>query len=517
MSKTDSEWSRSPHTNGTAPKEHDWGERTIQGYEIRKGHRAPGYYKTDAYEIRNYFGIPEFRVEEFLESSKYARMCYPDSIVHERDPETTSSTKGTDVLHKGDRDSGKTTRALELALRLMEETPDVEESTAERVIWRGRSDGSGWLPFKHWATVWLPETADVDAIWMNEGEESELEPVEDLEDEVRAVRYYSDVFDLLDQLADHPTGTFNVVFPDPSFAGCEEATESLENVAGTLPFVPDWESEEDDGSDATPLIHWWFGFWFARKEHGPFVWMSLIFDEVGDWLEEGASQETSRLHDKIKSLRKVWAASRKRLMSMYFFAHKEKNVHWMIREEFKWRVHMPDNSPNPRMARLSSLPQGFSQVRMEEDIMSEQKIGTALCYTENEFSYFTWDDVPEDPEDEERWLSIKLHEPDDLPSDDVDEERELEFDDRIFGSWQNAASHRLYVKDPGEGSISVTRAEVIETLDSPVEGMDFTGTREADGYLEVLMNDDVREVVVARVPQDREPLKSGAGPAGVAD
>jgi len=63
-------------------------------------------------------------------------------------------------------------------------------------------------------------------------------------------------------------------------------------------------------------------------------------------------------------------------MSMYFFAHKEKNVHWMVREEFKWRVHMPDDSPNPNQEQRSTIPQGFDTVPMYHDIMSDKPVGS---------------------------------------------------------------------------------------------------------------------------------------------
>ena len=479
--------------NGTPPTGNDWGERTQQAQELRCG-TAPAHWETDAYEIGQKFGIEPFDVEDYLESSKYARMCYPDAIIHERDPTLTKSTKGTDVLFKGDRDSGKTTKALWLSKRLMER--------GERVLWRGRYDGSGWLAYKHWATVWLPSNADVDATWMEEGEGAELSDVDDLESIVRSVRYYDDVYDLLDQLGETPQGTFNVLYPDPSFSGCEEATEGLENVAGKLPFVPEWEADE---RDATPLIHWWFGFWFARKEHGPYVWMSLIFDEVGDWLEEGATQETSRLYDKIKSLRKVWAASRKRLMSMYFFAHKEKNVHWMVREEFKWRVHMPDGSPNPRLEVRSSLPQGFDKVKMHTDMMSDMKVGVGLIYTQNEFALFRWDDIPQDQEDERRWLSVKLTAPEGaFEDDDVQEEtnQQLEFDEDLFTHWENATQERLIVNDPGSGYVDVVNAELSEGAESPISGLEFADVDEDGQVAEVLMEnaETGEKIVVARLP-----------------
>ncbi len=468
------------------PNGHEFGERTKQSVDFR----APKYWLSDAEEIRqcrwlwgdqeNPGGLSEFTVEGYLEESKYARMCYPDAIIHERDPELTSSTKGTDVLFKGDRDSGKTTYARQLAVRLMER--------GERVIWRGRYDGSGWLPFREWTTLYLPANAECTPQWMYEGSDRPADTDADLDTLVRDVYYYEDVFDLLEELGDRKAGTFNVVYPDPSFSGCAEATEALENVAGRLPFVPEWDA--DDPADATPLIQWWFGFWFARKEHGPFVWMSLIFDEVGDWLEEGARQDASRLYDKIKSLRKVWAASRKRLMSMYFFAHKEANVHWMVREEFKWRVHMPDGSPNPNQNQRSTIPQGFDTVQMYGDIMSDKDVGVGLIYTQNEFAYFTWMDSG-DPEIGDRWLKIDLTPPaavaEALDGNDASALEEPEYDEEIFTHWQNGVQERLVVNDPGSGYVDCQAGTLSEGLESPIEALEFAALETSGGVGRVLM------------------------------
>ena len=463
------------------PNGHEFGERTKQSVDFR----APKYWLSDAEEIRqcrwlwgdqeNPGGLTEFDVDEYLGSSKYARMCYPDAIIHERDPELTSSSKGTDVLFKGDRDSGKTTYARQLSVRLMER--------GERVIWRGRYDGSGWLPFREWTTLYLPANAECDPQWMYEGSDRPADTDADLERLVRDVYYYDDVFDLLEELGERDGGTFNVVYPDPSFSGCAEATEALENVAGRLPFVPEWEADAPE--DATPLIQWWFGFWFARKEHGPFVWMSLIFDEVGDWLEEGARQDASRLYDKIKSLRKVWAASRKRLMSMYFFAHKEANVHWMVREEFKWRVHMPDNSPNPNQNQRSTIPQGFDTVQMYGDIMSDKDVGVGLIYTQNEFVFSG------DPEIGDRWLKIDLNPPAAVvdageAATELDLE-EPEYDDELFTYWQNGVQERLVVNDPGSGYVDCQAGTLSEGIESPVAELVFAEIETTGGVGRVLM------------------------------
>ena len=48
--------------NGTPPSGHDWGERTKQSM---RHNTAPKYWETDAYEIRQCYGIPEFDPQAF--------------------------------------------------------------------------------------------------------------------------------------------------------------------------------------------------------------------------------------------------------------------------------------------------------------------------------------------------------------------------------------------------------------------------------------------------------------------
>lgn len=496
---------------GRPPDGFDWGERTQQTGELRWG-RAPGHWDTDAYEMRQKFGIPPFSVEAFIEKHENC-ICYPDMVIHEAEPERAESSKGTDALIKGDRDAGKSTYAKTLATRLMDEN-------GEKVVWRGSAERSGWLEYRDWTTLFLPVNADVTAEWMTEGEDSTIEEIDDLDEEVREVVYYEDVLDLLEKLGDAPRGTFNVVYPDPSFSGCEELTRETDRVEGTLPFTPEWEAYEE--TPATPVTHWWFAFLLGRIEYGPFEWMSLIFDEGGDLVEEGSRNDAGiRTYDKIRLLRSIWASGRKRRLSLFFFIHHEENMHAMIRREFKWRIHMPDDSSNPVESKRSTHPVGFKgDIPMKEDIMSDEDIGTALCYTKSGFTHFSWKDVPPKPVDEDRWLKISLGEPatlDATPSEQI--EVELEFDDQIFGEWENQHTHRLMVKAPGEGFVSVETGVVGEELVSPFDELVFPDEplRKGEGCREIVMErvEDDNEVVVARLPDDSSPRPALSEDEGV--
>ncbi|MCO8267433.1 hypothetical protein NKF06_12755 [Haloferax sp. AB510] len=501
--------------NATPPAGHDWGERTRQAV----AHSAPKHWKTDAYEMRQKFGIPSFKPDDYVpEPGQVKSDVYPDLVVHERDPTVTTTPRGTDAFIKGDRGSGKSTKAASLAIRLLEDFPFVDEMNANKVIWRGSPARSEWLRLKDWATVWLPEHASIEATWEDEDAgryDADIEAV------ARDVRYYHDVLDLVDQLAEQKPGTFNVVYPDPSFSGCRELTEETQRVGEPLPFVPTWEADPSEGRHATPLTDWWFAFILARTEHGTHVgWTALIFDEVGDFVPQSARNSPGRrLWDKIELLRSLWAESRRARFSQFYFGHYEENVHEKIRREFKWRIQMPDGSPNPVKNVRGTWPLGFDNIPMTSDLTSGLPIGTGLCYNTAKFSYFGWKDVAEAPEDETRWLRVRLGAPTQLPSTamatEADAPAEPEFDDSVFASWQNQVDHRLYVRDPGSGWISVATGAVGDELVSPVEGMTFDEPVVEDGEVVVRMRRNADEsVVVARLPSTSQSFKSASGSGG---
>jgi len=508
----------SENNNATPPRDHDWGERTKQSV---RHNTAPGYWKPDAYEIRQYYGIPEFDPNAFdhshPENPENVRMVYPDLVCHEAKARALDSNRGTDCLIKGDRDAGKTTFAHSLAVRLMEDYhgievgdhPESDRSAAEIedhndhiVVWRGSSERSGWLRFKKWTTLYLPAHGDVEARWMNESDQP-TESIDDLEAIVRDVVYYEDVYDLLDKLGEGKTGTFNVVYPDPSFTGCERVMRETDRVAGT----PRYRSESETGQDEEPtsVYHWWFAFLVARTEYGPMEWMALIFDEANDLLPSDASNDDDDHAKKIELLRSIWASSRKRLLSMFWFVHHEEAIHPKIRREVKWRIDMPDDEPNPRMKRKSSIPVGLGKVPMIADITSKFNKGRALCYTASAFTLFSWTDIPGFPEEDDRWLNVGVEAVESGKTGSAEDGQPLEFDENVFSEWENQTSHRLYVNDPGEGYLSVGKAEIVQDLSSPIEGLTFVDEfRDQDDHREVLMqrtdSPAAEKLVVARIP-----------------
>jgi hypothetical protein len=199
---------------------------------------------------------------------------------------------------------------------------------------------------------------------------------------------------------------------------------------------------------------------------------------------------------------------------VFWFVHHEEAIHPKIRREVKWRIDMPDDEPNPRMERRSSIPAGMGKVPMDRDITSKLNTGQALCYTAAAFTLFSWDDIPGFPEDENRWLKVGLTATAPDPSASAEQSQPREFDERIFSEWEDHTNHRLYVKDPG--NLSVTGAEVCEALESPIDDLVFPADpfRDRDDHREVRMTDGQTEIVVARIPNSTQENPSDSGHRG---
>lgn len=386
------------HNNRMPPDGYDWGERTRQARQ-----NAPRGWRSDAEEMGRRYGITEIDVEAFVEKHPKA-ICYPDLVIHERNPEVTETEKGTNAIIKGNKKGcGKSTLLRYLARQMM-------HHNHERFVWRGSASRSEWLPFRKWTTLYLPSSVEMEAVWMREGDnpnEAPMEAIDDLENEVREVVVYDDIFHLLQTIGNRPGGTFNVVYPDPAFRGCREVFDRSQDHSGDAPYTPSWESTEEQ--PATPISHWWYAFIVARVEHGPFQPWALGFDESGDIMptRQEVRADEHATHAKVMTTRKALADSRRAFLTWLFVCHYEKQLFDEIRDEADWRIHMPDGSPNPVKGKTSTIPQGFDSVAMLADVMSDAPVGHALCYDQNRWSFFKWKDIPDELGDEERWLKLQ--------------------------------------------------------------------------------------------------------------
>ncbi|MDB2271041.1 hypothetical protein PM032_08390 [Halorubrum ezzemoulense] len=214
--------------------------------------------------------------------------------------------------------------------------------------------------------------------------------------------YYEDPRDINEQLE---PGTFNVVYPDPSFSGCAEIVAESDYMEQPVEWVPKWEADQ---GDATPLIHWWFAWSIAKVEYGPYDWVSLLFDETADWVPQSARADQHETFAKIGALRRVLADSRKFYFSLYFLAHHEENLHSKIRRTIQWRISMPDGTANPAQENNDRPPVGFNAIPMIRDQLSRRPVGNLIFWNETSFNKVRWDEIAEFPEDERRWLKISL-------------------------------------------------------------------------------------------------------------
>ncbi|WP_226010516.1 ATP-binding protein [Halomicrobium salinisoli] len=328
---------------------------------------------TDARHMREVFGIPAWDASRF----DYEDVI-PNCWEHSWDAGGERIAGGTDFLARGKPGKGKSTFANYVSVRQM-------EINAEKVVWRGSSSRSEWLPLAPWAVLCLPENVPV-RIRL----ESKIptEPaveldVDDLEEIVREVRRYSDPVDLNRNVLDQ--GTFHVVYPDPLLRGCQEIYERDPEKRYDMPPNRDTLFHESD-----PANHWWFAWALARVNHGPHHWTTWICDEIGDIAPQSASKDHFGTLQKVQLLKDMWVDARKFGLSIFLFGHSEVDIHQKIRHKIRWRIQMPGTA-NPTTA---SNVVGFESVPMDHKVTDEYPIGKALCYNETHFEPFRWADVP---------------------------------------------------------------------------------------------------------------------------
>jgi hypothetical protein len=383
-------------TNGREQSEppDGWGRGTKQSYAGWPDPDSPGSgwnnRRTDADEMRYVFGISEY--EDHWASFQHP---YPNCLIHTSDGSKWGHPGGTNFLGIGGKGSGKSNFGRFLAIRLM-------EVNDETIIWRGVSNRSEWTALAPWTTLYLPESVELEPRWMPEDMQQPNggEPA-NLTDIVREVRYYTNPVDLNDQLE---PATFNVVYPDPEFQDCEAIMQSSDYVGQNVTFTPLSEAGDDEG---TSIEHWWFAYFVARLEYGPWDWTSVIFDEVEDFAPESASnQGTTKTYEMVDSLRQVIDQSRKFNLSVFFLGQNEEDLHRKVRRTIQWRVDFPDEDGN--RTKDDDPPLGFSDIPMKENTL--QKIdepGSAIVWQPSNFSPLK--DIAHifDPiEFRDRWLRI---------------------------------------------------------------------------------------------------------------
>ncbi|GAB3321443.1 ATP-binding protein [Haloplanus salinarum] len=337
---------------------------------------------TDARSMREEFGIAPYDREAF----EYPNVV-PNALEHTWDAGRNQDAGGTDFLATGKPGCGKSTFGLSWSVRLLE----VNE---EKVVWRGSTSRSEWLPLAPWTTVLVPKGVDVSAELVPKNPRHDALEV-DLKDMVREVKRYEDPVQVNRQLLE--PGQFHVLYPDPRMKGCqwvyEEAPERTYEAPGDDRGLFDRED---------PLNHWWFAYVLARVEKGPNDFQSLILDEIGDIAPEAARSDQFATYQKVELLRDTFVDARKYGLSLFAFGHSERDIHNLIRHKIRWRISMP-GSANPTS---KNDVIGMDSVPMDNDMASRYDIGECLPFTEQNFERkVRWDDIPA-PHD--RTLSVDL-------------------------------------------------------------------------------------------------------------
>ena len=328
---------------------------------------------TDARSMREHFGIPSWDREAFDWPS-----VVPNCWEHTWDAPVDEVAGGTDFLCRGKPGMGKSTLANYVAVRMM-------EINDERVVWRGSSSRSEWLPLAPWTRLCLPKDVEISARLESKDPTKPAVELErdDLERIVREIVEYEDPVDLNQNHLKE--GAFHVVYPDPRMRGCERVYRDSPERTYEAPSGRDELFAAED-----PASHWWFAWVLSRVEHGPHHWTSLIFDEVGDIAPQSAKKDKFGTYQKVEMLKDTWVDARKFGLSIFCFGHAETDIHQMIRKKLRWRVQMRGTA-NPT---TKSDLVGFESVPMNTDLTSQMQVGEALMYTETNFEPFAWKDMP---------------------------------------------------------------------------------------------------------------------------
>lgn len=505
--------------NGKNPDGDGFTDETIQAHLIKWGRVADADITGDAEEMRRRFDIPRFQPEEWVPREGAAISgVYPDMLIHVEEPSDGPSTVNgpgaSFTLVEAPKGSGKSTAADQFGIYQMEHND-------ERVIRNGRQQTSEWRRCADWATLWLPSGVDIDGRWMVAVDRDEPDP----EELVRHVKYYDDVFDLIDQLQQHPKGTYNVVYPDPYFRGCEDAVGRADTTVKQPKFSPKNES------NPTPASHWWFAFIAARTFDGYRVdadgernWMTLHIDEFGMLAPESASGGESGhwTYELIQIMSEATKEARKAGLSVVGYAHHEEDVHNKWLKEFDYWVELSNHERGNRINK-SEAPKPFRDLEQNTDFLSSRPRGYGLCYTGSRFSEFQFTDLGYPMDMPEFQLRLGVPESVTVTTSDgrmrVDDIRVARDDNGqpTFLEEYRAAGgevHELRVRSPGSGIIDISGDEptVVEDLVSPYPDGSFPRApidESPESYDVIFRRDDDRELVAARIPRASGPDAGG--------
>ncbi|WP_311170650.1 hypothetical protein [Halobellus ordinarius] len=289
---------------------------------------------------------------------------------------------GTDWGAFGPKGSGKSTMAISLMIRQLEINPDA-------VVWRGSPARAEWLPLRAWTRLCLPAGLDVDAVL--DPPSDEMESIEiDLEEMVHEVVRYESIRELNHEVLEE--GMFHVVYPDPKFRGATKAFREADEIQ-EIEHVSAWDVERDeeddlDPQDVTPQEMWWFAWCIDKIDHGPPIWVSLLADEIGNWMPEHASNDYHRLYDRIAAFRDKYVDARRNKFSVFGIGHDPEDLASLVRKKQRWRITLA-GADNP-----TGETTGMGESPMNRNYTNRMQLGQAMSWNSQHFADFSWSDIP---------------------------------------------------------------------------------------------------------------------------
>jgi len=361
----------------------DEGRPVAIGADLGSAEVTPdnGNAHTDAAAIRRLHGIPRYDPTTWRSSGAG---WGPVADLYEHywvDPPRGQTEGGIFALALGPPGKGKSTLLRTCAQRFIECNG---HRLGETVVWRGAPSRSEWLPLAPWVRLVLPAAAEIDTTLRPERPTDPVHADPDLANIAREVVRYRGPVDALRQCR---AGGINVVYPDPTFAGCERLYQSIPSRTVEAPAGRDRLFAPGD-----PLPHWWVALLLAAVDgRDASTSLALIWDEIKDIAPDDAKKDNFGSYQKVHQLGGDLAADlRKRNVTLVGAGHGEVAVSARWRRKIHYRLHTAGRAvPTTDGA----APLGFGATPLNANVNSGKDPGEGTLFAPENFEEVAWPNV----------------------------------------------------------------------------------------------------------------------------